>query len=75
MASKRIHIGDITYLDALPVFDKDNKKARYERKIREKKAVEDFKRESFGLLQKEGSVNKKNTELLEPVDITTIYHT
>jgi len=75
MATKSIQFGDINYLETLPVLDNDPKKARYERKIREKNALQNYKSESFGLLQDQGTINPKNTKLVEPMDITTLYHT
>ena len=75
MTTKQLQFGDNKYLEALPVLEKDYKKNRYERKLREKEAVQDLKKESFGLLQNEGMVTEKNTKLIDPIDITTIFHT
>jgi hypothetical protein len=37
--------------------------------------MQEFKNESFGLLQKKGKISKKNTKLIDPIDITTLFNT
>ena len=75
MKTKNIQFGNNIYFEALPVLEKNHKKTRYERKIREKEAVQNLKKESFGLLKDEDIVTEKNTKLIEPLDIKTIYNT
>jgi hypothetical protein len=75
MTTKHIKFGDNNYLEISPSLGKESKKNRYERKLREKNAVQELKKESFGLLKDNGIVTNKNTDLLEPIDITTIYNT
>jgi hypothetical protein len=75
MTTKQLQFGDTKYFDALPVLEKDPKKSHYERKLRENAAMQEFKKESFGLLQKKGKISKKNTKLIDPIDITTLFHT